>query len=301
MSNAFACCPGPGPDLRLEDCETQLEIMESWFRGHFEYPSARTPYDQDQGRHQWIWGGPYRACDVLAGHFGGIVPDDAIQDLAALLDAECPEWAPRWDADGLDAYLARDVCSIADCLPVCLDAIDSAAELARQEAAAASPALCRALYVQLMASLETYLADAFLGMVMRHTELLRRFVENHPPFQAETMRLADVFAEYESIRERARTALYDMGWHNAERVRLLYRNVLGLVFPTEQAELLRAVRRRHDILHRGGAGKEGGLPAVGPAEVAELAGLVRGLALHVDEGLQRIHGQLARGEGRARL
>lgn len=289
-------------ELLALDAESQSRAMETWFRRHYEYPSARTPYDAGQCRYIWIWGGPCRCAEVLSDRFAEVVPEDVIQELAASLDRECREWAPRWDADGLDACLARDICAIPDCLPVCLEAIDAILTLSRAQMGTARPALCRLLYVQLVAALETYLCDAFMGMVMSHSPLLRRFVETHPPFAEESFRLCDVFTQHDAVRDKARAALYGFAWRNVERVRQLYRGVLGVCFPPEQADLLLAVRRRHDIQHRGRTGGlDGDAAELTPRDVAELAALVRGLALHVDEELQAISKRHARAECRARL
>jgi len=301
MSEHVAGCVRSDQDLHALDAESQLEIMEAWFRRHFEYPSARTPYDAALCRYIWIWGGPYRGAEVLADRFAEAVPEDVIQELAAQLEVECREWAPRWDADTLDALLAQDICAIPDCLPVCLEAIDAILTLARADVGTARPALCRLLFTQLVAALETYLCDAFMGMVMNHGPLLRRFVETHPAFSGETFRLSDVFAQHDAVRDKARVVLYHFAWRNMERVRQLYQGVLGVCFPHDQAELLRAVRRRHDILHRGGAGGLVGDAAVTPEVVADLARLARGLALHVDEELQAVCRRHARAECRARL
>ncbi len=49
--------PVSGHALRAADRETQLEVMETWFRQHFEDAAERTPYESAEGGYIWIWGG----------------------------------------------------------------------------------------------------------------------------------------------------------------------------------------------------------------------------------------------------
>jgi hypothetical protein len=71
---------------------TQLEYMEEWFREYYEDPVNEMP--RDDGQFAYPWGGPYDAFDELWEEFGGLVPEDRIQDLAKKLQTECIEWAP---------------------------------------------------------------------------------------------------------------------------------------------------------------------------------------------------------------
>jgi hypothetical protein len=47
----------------IEDAskEDQMELMEEWFRKHFEDPAERTPYESAEGGYIYIWGGPFDA------------------------------------------------------------------------------------------------------------------------------------------------------------------------------------------------------------------------------------------------
>lgn len=56
--------PVSGDALRAADRETQLEVMETWFRQHFEDSAERTPYESAEGGYIWIWGG--LGADIIA-------------------------------------------------------------------------------------------------------------------------------------------------------------------------------------------------------------------------------------------
>ena len=78
--------------LRRLGRAAQLEYLEAWFRDYYEEPVNETP--SSDGEYHFIWGGPYDPYDELWNEFGGIVPEDRIQELANKLRLEWVEWAP---------------------------------------------------------------------------------------------------------------------------------------------------------------------------------------------------------------
>jgi hypothetical protein len=78
--------------LRRLGRAAQLEYMEAWFREYYEEPENDAPYSE--GEYHFVWGGPYDPYDELWNEFGGIVPEDRIQELANKLRLEWVEWAP---------------------------------------------------------------------------------------------------------------------------------------------------------------------------------------------------------------
>ena len=73
----------------------QLEYMAYWFNSMFEDPSNDTPYNSGEGGFLYIWGGPYDANDQLSGEFGGIVPDERIEEAVELVQEDgIYDWAP---------------------------------------------------------------------------------------------------------------------------------------------------------------------------------------------------------------
>jgi hypothetical protein len=98
-------------DLMSLSREKQLEEMEAWFRSMYEDPAERTPYESREGGYIWIWGGPYDAATELIGQYGGIVPDDVINELVDKLSGECIEWAPTEQPGDYDEGLFEAISS----------------------------------------------------------------------------------------------------------------------------------------------------------------------------------------------
>lgn len=73
----------------------KLELMMAWFYQNFEDPAERTPYENAEGAYQWIWGGPYKARDMLHQKFGAIVSTRLVEKAARAVEADgIVDWAP---------------------------------------------------------------------------------------------------------------------------------------------------------------------------------------------------------------
>ena len=93
---------GDEPDSQLTTSEfrrlpsqEQVARMVRWFRRMYEDPVNQTPYDCEDGKFVYVWGGPFEARDELWDQFGGIVSDKAL--VAAVSEIErngTIEWAP---------------------------------------------------------------------------------------------------------------------------------------------------------------------------------------------------------------
>ena len=275
--------------LRDEAREIQLEVMEFWFRQRFEDPAERTPYESAEGGYIWIWGGPYNAREELETEFSEVVPNDLINELADRLEEECSEWAPTPSSDDYDDYIAEDIARITEYYDHFSGAILDIEELLKTKVdEAIAPCLWRMLYVNVITVLETYLSDAFINTIATESELMRRFIETTPEFQAEKVPLSEVFKAVEGVERKARSYLIDVAWHNLERVKPLYKATLGIKFLPDSGDIFRAILTRHDIVHRNGKTKDGKEIIISPKEVADLICAVKKFVQHIDAQLAEV-------------
>ena len=241
---------------RLTDAE-QLDVMESWFRERYEDPAERTPYESKEGGYIWIWGGPYEADEVLSEEFGSLVSQELIDSLVHALDSYCTEWAPTESEDDYADELVTDIAAISDYHANFLAGIDDIRELA--EAAVdreAAPCLFRLLYINVITVLETFLCDAFVNIVLRDADLRRKLIENTDEFRKQKLSLSDIFKAVDDADEAVKKYLSRIVWHNLARVRGMYRDVLNVQFP-ESSPIFRAIKIRHDLVHRNGKTTDG--------------------------------------------
>lgn len=273
-----------GDSLRNADRESQLDIMEGWFRENFEDPVERTPYESAEGGYIWIWGGPYDAREELEGEFADIVPEDIIDELVVKLEAECYEWAPTPSTEDYDNSLIEDLAGITEFYHNFAGAIlDIEALLKTKVDDSVSPTFYRLLFVNVITAMETYLSDAFINTVVNSPALMRRLVETTPEFQSEKIALAGVFKAIEQVEQRAKSYLVDVVWHHLYKVELMYRDTLEVEFPQDMGSLYRAVLIRHDIVHRNGKSKGGQEILVTPRKVSDLVRAVETFVQYIDK------------------
>jgi len=270
------------------DREAQLQMMRDWFFERFEDPAERTPYESREGGYIWIWGGPYDAREELESEFGDSVPEDVIEELADELSAQCWEWAPTPSREDYDDYLVGDIALITEYHSNFISAIHDIEKLLEADVDdSVSRCFHRLLFVNVITALETYLSDAFINTVVHDPALMRRFIETTPEFQGEKIALSDVFTALEKIEQRAKGHLVDVVWHNIERVKPMYRDTLGIAFPKDIGAVFRAIRKRHDIVHRNGKTKDGEEILISRQDVLDLISEVQAFTHDVDEQLRK--------------
>jgi hypothetical protein len=276
-------------DLSNEDREVQLDVMRTWFFQNYEDPAEGTPYESAEGGYMWIWGGPYEARDELEAEFGGVVPHEVIEELSEKLDAICWQWAPTVKPGDYDEYLADDIAQITGFYHNFSGAISDIEKMLEAKIdSSVEGSFFRLLYVNVITAMETYLSDAFMNSVVPDKDLMRRFVETTPEFKAEKISLSDVYKAAEEIEQRAKSYLVDVVWHNLGRVKLMYKDVLGIAFTNEMGDLVKAVLKRHDIVHRNGKTKSGEDIVLTKNDVTELVSKVECFIQDIDLNMSEI-------------
>lgn len=282
-------CTVSSAELSNVDRKVQLDAMRTWFLRNFEDPAERTPYVSAEGGYIWIWGGPYEAREQLEDEFGGVVPDDVIEELSEELEAICWEWAPTERPGDYDEYLADDIAQITEFYHNFSGAIlDIEKMLEAKIHNSVEDCFFRLLYVNVITAMETYLSDAFMNSVIPDKDLMRRFVETTPEFRAEKIHLSDVYKAAEEIEHKAKSYLIDVVWHNLSRIKPMYKDVLGIEFSKEVGDLIKAILKRHDIVHRNGKTKSGEAIVLTKNDVTELVFKVEHFIQHIDLQISEI-------------
>jgi hypothetical protein len=259
-------------ELASKNAEAQKDIMRTWFFQNYQDPVHECPYNSREGGYAYVYGGPYESIEELQSEFGGHIPDEVIDDLAGELDADCSEWSGISDPRDYDDYFLDIASPEIDPL---IDFKESMQQLRGMLelslGGAHHDALIKMIYISLITSLETYLAQTFIGEIESSDEALRSFVETTPDYKQTKISLAEIFKEHESIREHAKEHLLGLIWHNLAKLKPMFKASLGIHFPESMGALIKATHVRHDLVHRGGKTKEGKEVQVSQQEVANLA------------------------------
>ena len=193
-------------------------------------------------------------------------------------------------SDAYDYHLAKDIASISDYHDNFSGAILDIEKLL-EIVVDASVASCfnRLLFVNVITAMETYLSDVFIGTVKKNQDLMRRFIETTPDFKNEKISLSDAFIAIDKAEKKADTYLMNnVVWHSIERVKRMYKETLGIDFPEDIRAILRAVKDRHDMVHRNGKTKEGGEIIVTKNDILELISSVKAFVQTIDTKLAKL-------------
>ena len=275
-------CPAT---LSAADPEEQIRIMEAWFRDRYEDPAHRTPYDSGKGGYICVSGGPYDAREQLEEEFQGIVPDEVIEELLDKLRGECVDWAPVPGPDDYDTELyeaVREDEKAQTTLEEALSAISSLLALNIAEPAASVHR--RLLFANIIAALETFLSDTFINRVLGDDTLFQRYLDTEKAFQERKFPMKDALRMAAEIKALATKELIEMVWHNIDKVKRRYADVI-FVDLGDIGSVAKAINIRHDIVHRNGRQKDGTDRVIAVSDITDLIGAVRGLAVRVDLAL----------------
>ncbi|QEM94260.1 hypothetical protein FEI17_26855 (plasmid) [Kosakonia radicincitans] len=144
-------------------------------------------------------------------------------------------------------------------------------------------ALQRMCYSSIITALEAYLSDIMKRSV-KENAVKRRFVERYKPFKNDTkLDLSSLFITLDKIDRLIANALDSILYHDLEKVRGIFKDVLLVSFPEQNRSFLnRAVQLRHDIVHRNGRNTAGKEVPVGHQDVIQLDKAVREFIASVD-------------------
>lgn len=272
-------------ELKTVDSETQKDVMRDWFFSNYEDPVERTPYEGREGGYIYIYGGPYCAEDELGGVFGEYVPDNIINDLVEELESKCFEWTKAYSEDDYDYSYFSTILSNTEFYKTFLENFENISVLLEIKVEKKSCLhLYRILYASVITVLETFLSDAFINTVLAKPELIRKFVESSSDFKKQKFSLNKLFVKVDNIKSEVGKYLASQMWHNLEKVKLMYRT-LGINFPKDIREIIKAIRIRHDIVHRNGKSPGGKETITTKEQVCELMEQVRVLVNHIEDQL----------------
>jgi hypothetical protein len=118
-------------------------------------------------------------------------------------------------------------------------------------------------FVYLITALEAYLSGTLVNRLLQDKAKLHRLVEGNSDFRERKFVLSEIFQRSDTIEEEVRLYLSEVVWHNLPKAKALYEITFNFDFP-DIAQLTRAVRIRHDIVHRNGFDSKGAPITVSP-------------------------------------
>lgn len=266
--------------------EEIIDIMREWFFDNFEDPAERTPYESAEGGYIYIWGGPYYAQEELS-DFSGLVEEELIEELVSEINSQGFEWAAKESPEDYeDSYLSF-IGSDNESFSAFTKNVQNIQEIAGVKTEGDSEVhLLGMLFVNVITAMETYLSDLFINEVLNCKEKLVAFVESNPDFQSQTFKLSEVFKKHSAIEQEVKSYLLGLMWHNIAKVKPMFKDSLNTEFPKEMSGIFKAVKKRHDLVHRAGKDKDGNIVSVTREELSDLINSVKEFVGDINEQIQ---------------
>jgi hypothetical protein len=148
--------------------------------------------------------------------------------------------------------------------------------------------LYRLVHAGVVATLETYLSDAFINTVLPSELLRNRLLRTTPHFKERNYSVEDVIAWSDNAKVKIKEYLLTLIYHNLFIVQLMYGSVLRIEFPdkTLMIDLQKAIDFRHDVVHRNGKDKSGFVHALSVSAIENTIRNARLFVNHIDKQLQ---------------
>lgn len=127
----------------------------------------------------------------------------------------------------------------------------------------------RNLYANVISCLEAYLSDTAIRRIMNSDYYKRNFVESSKFFKEQMFSLSEIYSAMEQMDGKIAQRLKDIIYHNLHIVKPLYRNTFEVDLG-DISYLMKAIQKRHDIVHRNGKDKEGKMTLITKEDVKEL-------------------------------
>lgn len=118
--------------------------------------------------------------------------------------------------------------------------------------------------------LEDYLSNTLIKNTLNSDVFLRNFVNKYRPFSEQKINIRDIFEKFESINDFVKdTLVNDIMYHNLQKIKPIYEQTFGISIP-DIGNLMRAINKRHDFVHRNGKDKNGNIMVISADDVNNL-------------------------------
>ena len=268
-------------DAKMDEYrDTVVSAIKEWFLSHYEDPAERTPYDSSEGGYLYQLGGPYYARDILHDHFSEDTDESVIEEAIEELESMGFEWER---IPTLEDFNPDDIASkFSSRFMQSMGSIKI--ELSKFES---DPFMCSLLFAHTITSLEAYLSDAFITCI-ENPKHFTAFIESDPDFKKQTITVSEIYKKTETLQSDVLKRIQSIVFHRLPIVQQMYRGTLRIEFPSGMKDLMLAIKRRHDIIHRGCRDLDGVDFEVTKAEVQALLLVVETFVTKLDGEVSKV-------------
>jgi hypothetical protein len=147
--------------------------------------------------------------------------------------------------------------------------------------------LRRQIYSGAITCLEDYLSTTLIQKVLKNDVNFKQFVKTFRGIKNRKFHLSEIYEKLDSIKDIVKKELVDVIYHDLPKVKGMYEDTLGMDFP-DIGELMKAIKTRHDMVHRNGKDKEGKKIEMTKELVFEVIERVELFVKEIDEKITRV-------------
>lgn len=116
--------------------------------------------------------------------------------------------------------------------------------------------LRRQIYSGAITCLEDYLSTTIIQEVLNKEEYFKNFVKTYHGIKNRKFELSEIYDKLDKLRDTVKIELVEVIYHDLPKVKGMYQDTFKIEFP-EIGDLMKAIKTRHDMVHRNGKNKEG--------------------------------------------
>lgn len=107
------------------------------------------------------------------------------------------------------------------------------------------------VYIGFFSAMEVFLCDICQCFISRKDEYYTNYLNAHPSFKDEKIKVCNIFQEYNTIKDKISERIQGTLYHNLWLVKDVFEKTFNITFPSIDG-LLSFIQIRHDLVHRNG-------------------------------------------------
>lgn len=151
--------------------------------------------------------------------------------------------------------------------------------------------LRRQIFVGVIASMETYLSDAFINTTLNSKEITKKFVSTFHEFKNRSISLNEIYVYHDKIDTICKQAMLDIIYHNLPKIKGMYEDTLGIDIGNIGTPY-KAVLIRHDLVHRNGKTKKGDEVVIDKITINNLINDIKTFIEQIDKQIDAVSDSL---------
>lgn len=139
----------------------------------------------------------------------------------------------------------------------------------------------RNFFANVISCMEAYLSDTAIQKIMQNDDYKKKFVKSSPHFNKLSIKGSNIYEYYANLDTTIQIQLREIIYHKLDVVKNLYKSTFNIDLGNI-GTLMKAIQKRHDIVHRNGHDKNGNVVEITKGDVQQLILDVSNFINHIE-------------------